>query len=67
MRGKVIVAGASGGASTLRRLMDVGAAGVLIVGGIVEREVSACFGVPGRRIGCHRGVSDRPTPALATA
>ncbi|HYP61839.1 MAG TPA: hypothetical protein VEQ36_15545 [Thermomicrobiales bacterium] len=71
MRGKVVVAGASVSASTLRRLMDVGAAGV-IVGGIVEREVSACFGVPAEdrlspwRIGpSDTGIGDSMTTSIA--
>jgi hypothetical protein len=45
MRGRIVVAGATISAATLRRLLDVGAAGV-VVGGIIEREVSACFGIP---------------------
>ena len=45
MSGKIVVAGATITAATLRRLMDVGAVGV-VSGGIIEREVSACFGVP---------------------
>ena len=56
---------------TLRRLMDVGAAGV-IVGGIVEREVSACFGVPAEdrlspwRIGpSDSGMGDSMTTSIA--
>jgi hypothetical protein len=71
MRGKIVVAGASVSATTLRRLMDVGAAGV-IVGGIVEREVSACFGVPAEdrispwRIGpSDTGMGDSMTTSIA--
>jgi hypothetical protein len=71
MRGKIVVAGASVSATTLRRLMDVGAAGV-IVGGIVEREVSACFGVPAEdrlspwRIGpSDSGMGDSMTTSIA--
>ena len=45
LTGKIVVAGATIRAAVLRRLMDAGAAGV-IVGGIIERELSACFGVP---------------------
>jgi hypothetical protein len=45
MAGKVVVAGATIGAAALRRLMAIGAAAV-VIGGLVEREVSACFGVP---------------------
>jgi hypothetical protein len=45
MAGMIVVAGATIGAAALRRLMEVGASGV-IVGGLVEREISACFGVP---------------------
>lgn len=59
MTGKIVVGGATIGASALRRLMEIGAAGA-VVGGIVEREVSACFGVPAEdRISPWRiGVSD---------
>jgi hypothetical protein len=71
MRGKIVVAGASVSATTLRRLMDVGAAGV-IVGGIVEREVSACFGVPAEdrlspwRVGpSDTGMGDSMTTSIA--
>lgn len=45
MEGKIVVGGASIGVAALRRLMEVNAVGA-IVGGIVERDVSACFGVP---------------------
>jgi hypothetical protein len=45
MSGQIVVGGSHADASTMRRLMEVGAAG-LIVGGIVEREVSACLGIP---------------------
>jgi hypothetical protein len=45
MAGMIVVAGATIGSAALRRLMEVGAAGV-IIGGLVEREISACFGVP---------------------
>jgi hypothetical protein len=43
MAGAIVVVGASLSTATLRRLMDVGAAGV-ISGGLVERDISACFG-----------------------
>jgi hypothetical protein len=45
MAGKIVVAGATISASALRRLMEIGALGA-VIGGIVEREVAACFGVP---------------------
>jgi hypothetical protein len=45
MTGQIIVGGSFAGAAAMRRLMEVGAAG-LIVGGMVEREVSACLGIP---------------------
>jgi hypothetical protein len=43
MAGAIVVVGASLSTATLRRLMDVGATGV-ISGGLVERDISACFG-----------------------
>lgn len=42
MAGKVVVVGATIQTATLRRLIDIGAIGV-IAGGIIERDVSACF------------------------
>ena len=45
MRGQIIVGGAFAGAAAMRKLMEVGAAG-LITGGIVDRELVACFGMP---------------------
>jgi hypothetical protein len=45
MSGQIVVGGSFAGAATMRRLMEVGVAG-LIVGGMVEREVSACLGIP---------------------
>lgn len=45
MSSKIVVAGNSITADTMRRLIEVGAAGV-ICGGLVEREVSACLGIP---------------------
>ena len=45
MAGKIVVGGATISAAVLRRLMEIGAVGV-VIGGLVEREVSACFGVP---------------------
>ena len=45
MRGQIVVGGAFAGAQTLRKLMDVGAVGV-ITGGFVDREIAACLGVP---------------------
>ena len=45
MAGKIVVVGASLNAATLRRLIEVGAVGA-VAGGLVEREVSACFGMP---------------------
>ena len=44
MRGQIVVGGAFAGAQTLRKLMDVGATGV-ITGGFVDREIAACLGV----------------------
>jgi hypothetical protein len=71
MKGRIVVAGASVSAATLRRLLDTGAAGV-IVGGIVEREVSACFGIPAEdrlaawRIGpSDTGIGDNAMTAIA--
>jgi hypothetical protein len=43
MSGAVVVVGASLSTATLRRLMDVGAVAA-ISGGLVERDISACFG-----------------------
>jgi hypothetical protein len=45
MSGQIIVGGTHASAATMRRLMEVGAAG-LIVGGMVEREIAACLGIP---------------------
>lgn len=45
MSGQIVVGGSFAGAAAMRRLMEVGAVG-LIVGGLVEREVSACLGIP---------------------
>lgn len=45
MSGQIVVGGAFAGAAAMRRLMEVGAIG-LIVGGLVERDVSACLGIP---------------------
>ena len=45
MRGLIVVGGAFVGAQALRKLMDVGAVGV-ITGGFVDREIAACLGVP---------------------
>ena len=45
MSGQIVVGGSFAGAAALRRLIEVGAVG-LIVGGMVEREVSACLGIP---------------------
>lgn len=45
MSGQIVVGGSFANAATMRRLMEVGAVG-LIVGGMVEREVSACLGIP---------------------
>jgi hypothetical protein len=45
MAGQIVVAGQSISAPAMRRLIEVGAAGV-IVGGMVEREITACLGIP---------------------
>ena len=45
MASKVVVAGNSITADTMRRLLEVGAAAV-ICGGLIEREISACLGIP---------------------
>lgn len=45
MAGQIVVGGSHANAATMRRLMEVGAAG-LIVGGMVEREIAACLGIP---------------------
>lgn len=45
MSGQIVVGGSFASAAAMRRLTEVGAAGV-IVGGMVEREVSACLGIP---------------------
>lgn len=45
MSGQIVVGGTHASASAMRRLMEVGAAG-LVVGGMVEREIAACLGIP---------------------
>lgn len=45
MKGQIVVAGAFSSAQTLRKLMDVGALGV-VTGGFVDREIAACLGLP---------------------
>ena len=45
MSGQIVVGGAFAGAAAMRKLMEVGALG-LITGSIVDREVVACFGIP---------------------
>ncbi|HQY31098.1 MAG TPA: hypothetical protein PK691_07415 [Thermomicrobiales bacterium] len=71
MSGKIVVAGQTASAATLRRLIEVGATGV-IVGGLVEREISACLGIPAEdrlapwRIGpTDIGMGDRMMSTLA--
>jgi hypothetical protein len=45
MSGQIVVGGSHASAAAMRRLMEVGVAG-LIVGGMVEREIAACLGIP---------------------
>jgi hypothetical protein len=45
MKGQIVVGGSFASAQTLRKLMDVGALGV-VTGGFVDREIATCLGVP---------------------